>query len=489
MPVKASYVRSLNAFQLSEGVYDTTTALTNPVKMRLVQSSGNLIANELHEKDDILSGDGSTYYGHTGSFGGYWSTYQQTNMLVNTRKFAAKNNLYAAHIYRPPNISNSVNGYTTWGGVTMYPNATTMRRVGRTYRFSFDYRGYSGGYSMEVYQNYEVGWGDMGIGLPTPWYTTVSAFDTDWEWRRFEYEFTVTDNYVNFVPGSNLPTWNSTTQYGSGWYGLVYNGYVYRHNGGAAAPSVGVNPETYYTNGSGIFDWKVPQTAGYLNLYRHMKIGFNYEDQNSRGTHVFVDNIQMTDITDNKTFRYNLTNSAFEASDVIEKTNRIVAKGTAYVAIDKGDGGDRFAVEGNQTLTVNGTQIYSGGSRGLRLTVLTESTMAVVSDTYYDIHGDDNARTNLANALAGVTSSQIWVLTSYDAIGTSYTNTTLVNQMKAMGSKLWDSAESATYLWSNNSQVRNPYAAVGRGQVLIKEDGSNGGDTQFKHKGVVDVRL
>ena len=166
--------------------------------MRLVQSSGNLIANELHEKDDILSGDGSTYYGHTGSFGGYWSTYQQSNMLVNTRKFAGKNNLYAAHIYRPPNISNSVNGYSTWGGVTMYPNATTMRRVGRTYRFSFDYRGYSGGYNMEVYQNYEVGWGDMGIGLPTPWYTTVSPFDTDWEWRRFECEFTVTDNYVNF---------------------------------------------------------------------------------------------------------------------------------------------------------------------------------------------------------------------------------------------------------------------------------------------------
>ena len=37
--------------------------------------------------------------------------------------------------------------------------------------------------------------------------------------------------------------------------------------------------------------------------------------------------------------------------------------------------------------------------------------------------------------------------------------------------------------------VRHPYAAVGRGQRVIKEDGSNQLDTVYKRKGVIDIRI
>ena len=37
--------------------------------------------------------------------------------------------------------------------------------------------------------------------------------------------------------------------------------------------------------------------------------------------------------------------------------------------------------------------------------------------------------------------------------------------------------------------VIHPYAAVGRGQNLIKEDGSNAMDAVYKRKGVIDIRI
>ena len=37
--------------------------------------------------------------------------------------------------------------------------------------------------------------------------------------------------------------------------------------------------------------------------------------------------------------------------------------------------------------------------------------------------------------------------------------------------------------------VRHTYAAVGRGQTLIKEDGSNALDNVYKRKGVIDIRI
>ena len=57
--------------------------------------------------------------------------------------------------------------------------------------------------------------------------------------------------------------------------------------------------------------------------------------------------------------------------------------------------------------------------------------------------------------------------------------------MRAMGSEIG---------WQNGTQwsvygngVRATYAAVGRGQRIIKEDGSSASEAVFKRKGVIDL--
>ena len=382
-------------------------------------------------------------------------------------------------IFRYPNISSS----STWGGLIIYP-PVEAKIAGHTYRFSFDYRGQTGGANLDVYQNNEVGWGNLGIGLPTPWGQSVSSFDTDWEWRRYEKEFTVDSAYLNWVPGSNQTAWNSTTAFSGGYRGITYNGYVYRLVSGQTT-TLGVDPETEYQSNNGVYNGKYPMTAGYFDLYRQIKIGFTYNTQGNRGTHVYVDNIQLTDVTTNQRWKFN--GSGWEADNLSEGTTHIFAKGTALLGLNKGDGGDIFAVEGNRVLEINGTQIYNTTGRGLRLTIIDEATSNVLSDTLYDVHGSTTARDNLANALSGIGSDKLWVLTSYDAVG-STPGTLLRNQMSSMGSVMFVD-DNNEYSLFDGTNVRNPYAAVGRGQQIIKEDGSAQLDNVYKRKGVIDLRV
>jgi hypothetical protein len=355
----------------------------------------------------------------------------------------------------------------------MYP-PSQAKIAGRTYRLSFDYRGYSGGYAMEVYQNRAVGWGSLGIGLPTPWYTTIGAFDSDWEWRRFEYEFTVSQEYLDWVPGQNGTVWDPTIQYGD-WSLITYDGYVYRKPSWTGRPTQGVPPDQEYP---AIWDYRAPTIPGYHDLYSEIKIGFGYNVQNDRGTHVFVDNIHLEDVTDNKGFKYN--NTTFEANNFREETIHIFAKGTAGPTL--GDP-DRFRVEGLRELEINGTNIYTHAGRGLRLTVFEESDpTTILFDQVYDTYGVDAARTELAIRLSTITDSEIWVLTSYDAI---ISNANLDAQMSAMGSEigLQNGSQWSVY----REGVRATYAAVGRGQRVIKEDGSYATDPIYKRKGVIDL--
>ena len=153
------------------------------------------------------------------------------------------------------------------------------------------------------------------------------------------------------------------------------------------------------------------------------------------------------------------------------------------MGLDKGDGGDIFAVEGARSVTVNGVDIATSGGRGMSLDILNDN--GIVSQSRFDTYGDDNARTALANALAGVADNQYWVLTSFDAIGT---NATLDAQMASMGSILHINDENEYSVFKEGA-YRSTYAAVGRGQKLIKEDGSAQGDTVYKRKAVIDIKL
>ena len=297
---------------------------------------------------------------------------------------------------------------------------------------------------------------------------------------HIEYTYTIQDAYLDWIPGSNQSVWNASTQYSDWYYGVAYNGYVYRHLGGWAAPTVGVTPDQEL--GTRYYD-RFPMTAGYFDVYNNIKIGFSYETQNSRGTHVYVDNIQLTDITNNTS--WNLTPDGWESDTLSEETIKIFAKGTAYVGIDS-DNGDRFAVEGPRVLYVNDQLIYEqSGGRGLRLTIIDEATASVLYDDVFDTYGDDSATTSLAHRVAASTSDKIWVLTSFDAINP---NTALDAQMRSMKSRLLVNNGSIYSVYTGDG-VRHPYAAVGRGQRVIKEDGSNSNDTVYKRKGVIDIRI
>ena len=488
MPTKATYMKSSNTWHVNEGVLDETASLATSVRA-VIKGDGDMYSSAFDETYNSLDAIGwhvndqgyrwwqnpnNQAFGTENAYGNSnWGIYKQSNIYTTARKHAGKDNLYGLHIFRYPNISSD----STWGGLSLHPPAASKLR-GHTYRFSFDYRGCTGGHYVEVFQNYTIGWGDMGIGLPTPWYGAFDGFDTDWEWRRYEYTFTIEDQYLDWVPGSNRPVWDPNTQYGD-WQAVQYNGFVYRKPGWTGVPVKGVPPDQ-----DAAWDWRVPMTAGYFDLYNNLKIGFTYQEQYSRGTHMYVDNIQMTDITDN--ISWNLTASGWEADNLSEETTKILAKGTALLGIDKGDGGDRFAVEGPRVLDVNGTRIYEQwGGRGLRLTILTESTLAVLFDQVYDTYGDDSATTALAAKLSQITSGQVWVLTSFDAINP---NSSLDNQMRAMGSRLLVNDGSIHSVYTGGG-VRHPYAAVGRGQRVIKEDGSNQLDTVYKRKGVIDIRI
>ena len=187
---KAKFINSEKTFHIQNGEINEVSSLGTGVVAAL-KANDDFEALNIEETLDVTQymstdpmrngwiwyvdnfAETSPYFGGNGS----WGIYHQENMITRSRRHAGKTNRYGISLFRPPNVEQ--NGCcTTWGGIVMYP-PSQAKIAGRTYRLSFDYRGYSGGYAMEVYQNRAVGWGNLGIGLPTPWYTTIGAFDSD----------------------------------------------------------------------------------------------------------------------------------------------------------------------------------------------------------------------------------------------------------------------------------------------------------------------
>ena len=442
MATHSKFIKDESLFKVENGKLVESDTLGTNVAAKMNRTTGDLEAINVDECPCALDAYGShindngdiwwtdpesQIFGTEKTSGaGSWGIYKQSNIYTTARQFAGKDNKYGLHIFRYPNISST----STWGGLSIgLPAEAKLRN--HKYRVSFDYRGYTGGANLDVYTCYSVGWCDHAIGLAWGWSNSAGSFDTDWEWKRYEYDYEVQDSLLDFVPGSNRPAWDANTAYGTGnWYSVTYNGYVYRHHPNQPAPTQGVSPDNEMGTA---WDWKVAMTPGELDVYRNMKIGFTYNTQNNRGTHVYIDNIHITDITTNQRWKYSAT--GWEADNLSEGTTHIFAKGTAYMGIDRGDGYDRFAVEGSRELLVNGTSISTPNSRGLTLVVIDEATGNIDSNTNYDVHGSTAARDSLASALANIGSNKLWSLTSFDAIGTS-PGTALNEQMKAMGSKM-----------------------------------------------------
>lgn len=116
---------------------------------------------------------------------------------------------------------------------------------------------------------------------------------------------------------------------------------------------------------------------------------------------------------------------------------------------------------GPRQLYVNGVAKYDTASgRGLRLSVF-DYNMTSTFDLTYDVYGDDAARTSLATKLNEVmaTPNVLFVLTSYDAIGTNANLTTAMTN-----------ARSTEFIRYVTGSGRFPYTAFGSSKHgIVKE--------------------
>jgi hypothetical protein len=189
---------------------------------------------------------------------------------------------------------------------------------------------------------------------------------------------------------------------------------------------------------------------------RELKIGVGYGSTGSRGARVFIDRVSISPVINErpgvkKNYSYFPTNK----EDI--KMNTIHVIGTALEDASGNPIGSGTA--GNRSIKVNGKE-YASNTRGLMLSIFNKN-MEHLSSSHYDVYGADADRTNLANALNAIKEEESWAIASYDAIGF---NANLLNQMNKMGSKIVNSL---------SGNARHTYAAWGKGQQILWEDGSH----------------
>jgi hypothetical protein len=132
---------------------------------------------------------------------------------------------------------------------------------------------------------------------------------------------------------------------------------------------------------------------------------------------------------------------------------------------DSGQGAKHFYVRGtgynnsaNRIVRLNDTDHVNTSGRGVYLTVF-DASWTRTHNARYDIYGDDQKRTDLANYLNGLNDTDIFIITSYDAIRS---NANLDAAMEALGSWHWDERIG--------SPVRRPYACAGIKQLGIVQE-------------------
>lgn len=111
-------------------------------------------------------------------------------------------------------------------------------------------------------------------------------------------------------------------------------------------------------------------------------------------------------------------------------------------------------------IKINNVDKNISNRRGIALMIFDNSFSSQIKSLgYYDTYGSNSARTQLARKLATVEDSQMFVMVSWDAIGT---NDTLNTRMDKLGSQAWHKIKRN---W------RYPYAAIGTGKFgIISED-------------------
>jgi hypothetical protein len=157
------------------------------------ESDGDVIARKISEPEGYLERDMGSYFFNTGNFADGWISYVQAscNVYSSGCSYVPESN-YSYFIKRDPNLTFPASGNIMWGGFRVLP-PESVKKAG-TWEISFYYRGHTGANSpMEVYSSYEVGWPSNGVGLYAPFVTSIPAFDTGDEWKKFSFIYTITD--------------------------------------------------------------------------------------------------------------------------------------------------------------------------------------------------------------------------------------------------------------------------------------------------------
>lgn len=121
----------------------------------------------------------------------------------------------------------------------------------------------------------------------------------------------------------------------------------------------------------------------------------------------------------------------------------------------------------NRMVKVNGNVIVNASGRGFALTVLNRNTLALVSHATYDTFANAANCNELASKMSALSSDNIVILTSYDAIDI---NATLCGQIKRCGGPEY-----------SVSQYRMPFAfigipGIGKDNGLVSITGPNASD-------------
>lgn len=121
----------------------------------------------------------------------------------------------------------------------------------------------------------------------------------------------------------------------------------------------------------------------------------------------------------------------------------------------------------NRYIKINGVDKGIKNQRGIALMIFGNNFNSSIKFIgYYDTYGSDAARTQLATKLSSVGANEMFVMASYDAIGT---NETLNKRMTALKSNAWHKVKTN---W------RYPYAAIGTGKFGIISENLEGYDAK-----------
>lgn len=184
--------------------------------------------------------------------------YEQTNLKVTMTDDGVR-------IYSAPNLTTSANGSTMWGGLCISPMKHANCLVkGHRYRLSFHVSGQSSRDMSDIYFSSQVGWGN--VCAPSPSDVKIVRHGTNFQGEKdCYYEFTINDDIWKVCPDTNV-------------------------SGASSYNSAFVAGETYLS-------------------YAAIKLGYTYASTGELGTDIYISNIKLHDITDNKVYKINKNNT------------------------------------------------------------------------------------------------------------------------------------------------------------------------------------